>query len=127
SWRYLLGHPQLRPLFLNRLAVGGLIMAPEPLLAVLMLGKLGFAPWQYGLAFAVPCVGGFIGSRLARPAVARYGRQRVLWLAGSSAVIWPIGLAFVPAGAGGLLLVMVIEFGVIFSMSLFNPLVATIR
>ena len=47
-------------------------MATEPLLAVLMLGQLGFAPWQYGLAFAVPCVGGLIGSRLARPVVARY-------------------------------------------------------
>jgi len=41
-------------------------MATAPLLAVLMLGRLGFAPWQYGLAFAAPCVGGLIGSRLAR-------------------------------------------------------------
>ena len=27
-------------------------MATEPLLAVLLLGQLGFAPWQYTLAFA---------------------------------------------------------------------------
>ena len=43
-----------------------------------MLGQLGFAPWQYGLAFAAPCVGGLIGSRLARRLVARFGQHRVL-------------------------------------------------
>lgn len=127
SWRYIFTHPQLRPLFLNRLAVGSLIMAPEPLIAVLMLRQLHFAPWQYGFAFAVPCVGGLIGSRLARPAVARYGEHKVMRIAGTSAVLWPIGLAFTPAGIGGLLLVMGVEFGVIVSMSLFNPVVATFR
>ncbi|HEV2375612.1 MAG TPA: MFS transporter [Streptosporangiaceae bacterium] len=127
SWRYILAHAQLRPLFLNRLAVGSLIMAPEPLIAVLMLRQLHFAPWQYGLAFAVPCAGGLIGSRLAVPAVARYGEHKVIWIAGTSATVWPIGLAFTPAGTGGLLLVMVVEFGVIVSMGLFNPVVATFR
>ena len=127
SWRYVFAHPQLRSLFLNRLAVGSLIMAPEPLIAVLMLRQLHFAPWQYGLAFAVPCVGGLVGSRLAGPAVARYGEHRVMWIAGTTAIVWPIGLAFTTAGAGGLLLVMVVEFGVIVSMSLFNPVVATFR
>lgn len=127
SWHYLLSHPQLRPLFLNRLAVGGLIMAPEPLLAVLMLRDLHFAPWQYGLAFAVPCVGGFVGSRLAGPTVAKYGEHKVMWLAAAGAVLWPIGLAFTPAGIAGLLLVIVLQFGVIIAMSLFNPVVATFR
>ncbi|MEW2501811.1 MFS transporter [Amycolatopsis sp. NPDC047767] len=127
SWRYLLSHPRLRPVFLNRLAVGGLIMAQEPLVAVLMLRDLHFAPWQYGLAFAVPCIGGFVGSRLAGPTVAKYGEHKVMWLAAIGAVLWPIGLAFIPAGIAGLLLVMVIEFGVIVPMSLFNPVVATFR
>ena len=58
--------------------VNGLIMATEPLLAVLMLGRLGFAPWQYGLAFAVPCAGGLLGSRLSAPARGRFGEHRVL-------------------------------------------------
>src|SRR4029453_5396337 len=54
GWRHLLGHPGLRALFLNQLLVAGLIMATEPLVAVLLLGELGSPPWQYGLAFAAP-------------------------------------------------------------------------
>jgi MFS family permease len=127
SWRYLVTHPRLRGLFLNRLAVGGLILAPEPLIAVLMLRQLHFAPWQYGLAFAVPCLGGVIGSRLARRAVGRYGEDRVLWVAGTAAAVWPVGLAFIPGGTVGLLLVIAIEFGVIVSMSVFAPVLATLR
>ncbi|MEV5283595.1 hypothetical protein AB0K83_39680, partial [Streptomyces sp. NPDC052811] len=68
------GHPALRALYLNNMLVSGLIMATEPLLAVLLLRQLGFPPWQYGLAFAAPCLGGLIGSRLAQRVVARYGR-----------------------------------------------------
>jgi hypothetical protein len=54
GWRYILTHPALRPLFFNTILVNGLIMATSPLLAVLMLGRLEFAPWQYGLAFGHP-------------------------------------------------------------------------
>ena len=74
GWRHILGHRGLRPLFCNAIAVNGLIMATEPLIAVLLLGRLGFAPWQYGLAFAAPCVGGLIGSRLSPRLVARFGQ-----------------------------------------------------
>ena len=88
GWRYILAHPALRPLFFNTILVNGLIMATEPLLAVLMLGRLGFAPWQYGLAFAAPCIGGLIGSRLARRLVARFGRHRVMLTAGTLRACW---------------------------------------
>ena len=54
GWRHILSHGGLRPLYLNNLLVGGLIMATEPLLAVLLLRQLRFPPWQYGLAFAAP-------------------------------------------------------------------------
>jgi hypothetical protein len=43
GWRHILTHPGLRRLFLCTLMFNGLIMATEPLLAVLMLGRLGFA------------------------------------------------------------------------------------
>ena len=127
GWRHLLGHPGLRPLFLNHLLVAGLIMATEPLLAVLLLRDLGFPPWQYGLAFAVPCLGGLIGSRLARRAVARYGRSRILRTVGALRAVWPIGLAFVQPGMVGLLTVIAVELAIIIGMSLYNPVLATYR
>ncbi|MFF7162887.1 MFS transporter [Streptomyces sp. NPDC008086] len=127
GWRHILTHPTLRPLFLNTLAVNALIMAPAPLLSVLMLGQLGFTPWQYGLAFAVPCLGGLLGSRLSRPLVARYGRRRVLLTTGTLRACWPVGLAFVGPGTSGLLLVMAVEFGLITCMGVFTPVLATTR
>ncbi|MET9308528.1 MFS transporter [Streptomyces sp. P9-2] len=127
GWRYILRSRELRPLFLNTVLVNGLIMASSPLLVVLMVGPLGFAPWQYGLAFAVPCVGGLVGSRLSRRLVARFGARRVLGVAGTLRACWSVGLAFVGPGAAGLILVIVIEFGLITSMGVFNPVFATRR
>jgi MFS family permease len=127
GWRHLLTHPGLRPLFLNQLVVGGLIMATEPLLAVLLLRQLGFPPWQYGLAFAAPCVGGLIGSRLARRVVVRYGQNRIIRAVGTLRAIWVIGLAFVRPGLPGLLTVILLELAIIVSMSLYNPVLATYR
>lgn len=127
GWRHLLTHTGLRALFLNQLLVSGLIMATEPLLAVLLLRDLGFTPWQYGLAFAAPCLGGLIGSRLASRVVARYGQHRILRTVGTLRAIWLIGLAFVQPGVTGLVTVMAVELAIIISMSLYNPVLATYR
>jgi MFS family permease len=127
GWRHILTHPGLRALYLNNLLVSGLIMATEPLLAVLLLRQLGFPPWQYGLAFAAPCVGGFMGSRLARRVVARYGQHRVFRTVGTLRAVWLIGLAFVRPGLIGLATVMAVEFAIIISMSLYSPVLATYR
>ncbi|MBF6192076.1 MFS transporter [Nocardia beijingensis] len=127
GWRHILGHPGLRALYFNQLLVGGLIMATEPLLAVLLLGELGFPPWQYCLAFAAPCVGGLIGARLAGRVVRRYGRHPVLRTVGTLRAIWLIGLAFVQPGVAGLATVIAVELAIIVSMSLYNPVLATYR
>ncbi|MFD5845658.1 MFS transporter [Streptomyces chartreusis] len=127
GWRHLLTEPTLRPLFLNTVLVNSLIMASAPLLAVLMLGRLGFAPWQYGLAFAVPCLGGLLGSRLSRRLTARHGSHRILLAAGTLRACWPVGLAFVGPGTPGLLLVMAVELGLITCAGVFNPVLATSR
>jgi len=127
GWRYILSHPVLRPLFFNTLGVNGLIMATEPLLAVLMLGRLGFAPWEYGLAFGAPCVGGLIGSRLARRLVARFGRHRIMLTSGTLRACWLLGLAFIRPGAAGVVLVIVLQLGLITSIGVFNPVFATYR
>ncbi|MCI2418744.1 MFS transporter [Saccharopolyspora sp. K220] len=127
AWRYILTHPALRPLFLNTILVNGLIMATAPLVAVLMLGSLGFAPWQYGLAFGAPCVGGLIGARLAPRLVARFGQHKVMLVAGALRSCWSLGLAFVSPGAGGLVLVIAVQLGLVTSVGVFNPVFATYR
>ncbi|WP_392676511.1 MFS transporter [Streptomyces sp. LN785] len=127
GWRHIMGHPGLRALYLNNMLVAGLIMATEPLLAVLLLSRLGFPPWQYGLAFAAPCVGGLIGSRLARRVVARYGRHKVFRTVGTLRAIWLIGLAFVRPGVVGLVTVIAVELAIIINMSLYTPVLATYR
>ncbi|WP_181772845.1 MFS transporter [Amycolatopsis pittospori] len=127
GWRFILTHPLLRPLFFNTLVVNGLIMATAPLFAVLMLGQLGFAPWEYALAFAIPCLGGLLGSRLSRSIVAGYGRDRVLLVAGTVRVCWPVGLVFIHPGVSGIVLVVVVEFALITCIGVFNPVLATSR
>jgi len=127
GWRHIFGHAGLRALYLNNMLVGGLIMATEPLLAVLLLRQLGFAPWQYGLAFAAPCLGGLVGSRLARRVVARYGQRAVFRTAGTLRCVWLIGLAFVRPGVLGLVTVIAVELAIIVNMSLYTPVLATYR
>jgi len=127
GWRHILTSPVLRALYINNLLVAGLIMATEPLLAVLLLRQLAFPPWQYALAFAAPCVGGLIGSRLARRVVARHGRQRVFRTVGTLRAVWLIGLAFIPPGIAGLVIVIAVELAIIVNMGLYNPVLATYR
>jgi MFS family permease len=92
-----------------------------------MLRELGFPPWQYGLAFAAPCFGGFIGSRLARGVVARYGRHWVFRVVGTLRGVWLIGLPFVRPGAAGLAVVIAAELAIIVCSSLYSPVLATYR
>jgi predicted MFS family arabinose efflux permease len=127
GWRHILSHRGLRALFANQLVVAGLIMATEPLLAVLLLRQLHFPPWQYGLAFAAPCVGGFVGSRLAGRVVARYGQHKILRAVGTLRAVWLVGLAFVGPGVVGLVTVIAVELAIILSMSLYSPVLATYR
>lgn len=127
GWRHTLSQPALRALFFNTIVVNALIMATEPLMAILLLRQLGFAPWQYGLAFAVPCVGGLVGARLARRLVATFGQRAVLLTAGLLRVCWPVGLVFVGPGVAGIALVMVLQFGLVTCIGVFNPVMATYR
>jgi predicted MFS family arabinose efflux permease len=127
GWRHILAHAGLRRLFGNTILVNGLIMATSPLVSVLMLGQLGFAPWQYGLAIGAPCVGGLIGSRLARPLVTRFGQHQVMLTAGTLRACWPVGLAFIRPGAGGIVLVIAVQLGLVTCCSVFNPVFATYR
>ncbi|MFD4025882.1 MFS transporter [Streptomyces sp. NPDC058576] len=127
GWRFIHEDRRLRPLFWNTVAVNALIMATEPLMAVLLLDDLGWAAWQYGLAFGLPCVGGFVGAQAAPRLEARYGRLRVMRTSGVLRALWPVGLFFVMPGTGGVLLVIAVELALITCMGVFNPLFATER
>ncbi|MFE1951754.1 MFS transporter [Streptomyces sp. NPDC059524] len=124
GWTYLWRRPELRALFLNTTLVNALIMVGAPLMAVLMLRELGFPVWEYSLAFSVPCLGGLLGSRLTPRLVRRYGADRVLRVSGTARACWPLGLAFVGTGTGGLFTVMAVELGLIFCCGVFNPVLA---
>ncbi|WP_306318349.1 MULTISPECIES: MFS transporter [unclassified Streptomyces] len=127
GWRHLWRQPRLRALFLNNSLVNALIMVGSPLMAVLLLDELGLAPWQYGLVFGVPCLGGLVGSRLTTPLVRRYGERRVLLVSGVARACWPVGLAFVGPGVGGMLVVVGVEFGLITCCAVFAPVMAAER
>ncbi|MGX6607216.1 MFS transporter [Micromonosporaceae bacterium Da 78-11] len=127
GWRYLVAHRGLRALFANSQVFNGAMMAASPLLAVLMLQDLHFAPWQYGLAWGVPCVGGVLGALAMRPLARRYGDRRVLLVSGVGRALWLCLLAVVPAGVPGLLLVMAVELLALFGSGVFNPAFATYR
>ncbi|RVW07235.1 MFS transporter [Prescottella agglutinans] len=127
GWRCILHDRVLRRLFLNSVTVGGLIMAAVPLLAVLMLGEYQFPAWQYGLAFGIPALGGFVGARLSTRLVARHGRHRVMIVTGWLRSTFPLGLALTQPGIAGLLTVIVVEGLLITCMGIFNPINATER
>jgi MFS family permease len=127
GWQFILRDPALRRLFLNSILVGGLIMATLPLLSVLLLGQYHFPAWQYGLAFGIPALGGFVGARLSARLVTRYGRHRVMTVSGRLRSLFPLGLAFVRPGTPGLLTVIIVEGLLITCMGIFNPIYATER
>jgi MFS family permease len=127
GWRYIARHRGLRALFVNSQVFGAGLMATTPLLAVLMLGRLRFPPWQYGLALGLPCAGGVLGALALRPLVARFGPRRVLLASGVGRAVWTGLLAAVPAGAAGLVLVIVAETLALGGSGVFNPSFATYR
>jgi MFS family permease len=96
-------------------------------MAVLMLGRLHFAPWQYALAFGAPCVGGLVGARLSARLVARWGREAVLRRAGALRACWSLGLAAVVPGTVGLAVVLAVQLALVTCTGVFTPVLATCR
>ncbi|MFJ8157999.1 MFS transporter [Streptomyces sp. NPDC094468] len=96
-------------------------------MAVLMLDDLGLAPWQYGLALGLPCLGGVLGSRLAPPLTRRFGGRRVLLLSGVARTLWTILLPLTPSGALGVCVIVAADFGLLLSAGVFGPSFTTYR
>lgn len=102
-------------------------MMASPLMAVLMLDDLGLAPWQYGLALGLPCLGGVLGSRLTPLLTRRFGQRRILLLSGVARTLWTILLPLTPSGALGVFVIVAADFGLLFSAGVFNPSFTTYR
>jgi hypothetical protein len=127
GWRYLVKHPGMRTLFVNPQIFGAAVMATAPLLNVLMLARLHFPPWQYGLAMGLPCLGGIIGALGLKPLNRRCGEHRILLISGVFRALWIPLLAFVPSGVPRLLLIIAIETLGLLGSGVLNPSFATYR
>lgn len=127
GWTYILARPGLRALFWNAMLFGGSVMLCSPLVAVLMLRDLGLAPWQYGLALGLPCLGGVAGARLMPRWTARFGARKILLLSGVLRTPWFLVLPLAPPGTGGMVVIIVAETGLLFAAGVFNPSFVTYR
>ncbi|MFI5776722.1 MFS transporter [Nocardia sp. NPDC051570] len=127
GWTYIFAHPALCRLFWNAVLFGGSLLLTGPLVALLMLRELGFAPWQYGLALGLPAVGGLLGSLCAPRLVARHGARTILLTFGALRTCW-LGL-FLAAGPGtlGMITITTADTLLLFCAGVFNPVFTTFR
>jgi predicted MFS family arabinose efflux permease len=127
GWRYLFEHRDLRALFLNAMLFGGAVMMTSPLIATLMLDRLGLSARDYGLALGLPCLGGVAGSRLAPSLTRRFGQRRVLLTTGALRTPWLLAIPFAPHGLGGLAVIACSDTGTLFFAGIFNPTFGSYR
>lgn len=127
GWRYILNHPGLRALFWNSALFGGSVMMTSALFTVFMLRDLGMAPWQYGVALGVPCLGGVLGAHLAPRLTRRYGLHRMLIVFGVLRTPWLILYPLATPGVDGLVLIVLAQIGLLVAAGAFNPSFATYR
>ncbi|RKF23629.1 MFS transporter [Micromonospora globbae] len=127
GWRHILHHAGLRSLFVNAVIFGGAIMAAAPITTVFMLRDLRLAPWQYGLALGLPCLGGIFGSITAGPLTARYGLRPILLTTGVARTLWMALIPLAPLGTPGLIVIVVAETLLLFFAGMFNPTFAAYR
>ncbi|WP_067463877.1 MFS transporter [Nocardia amamiensis] len=127
GWTYIFTHPVLYRLFWNAMLFGGALMLTSPLMALLMLRELHFAPWQYGLALGLPTLGGLLGSLCAPRLVVRFGDRAVLLGFGTLRTCW-LGLMLVAGpGTAGLIIITTADSLLLFCAGVFNPVFSTYR
>jgi len=106
--------PVLRRILANWIVFAGASGMAFPISTAFYLRDLGFTAWEYGLLMGVPSIGGFIGARLVRRTVARFGPIRTLWITGVLRGPWYFVIALAAPGTAGLVLC-----GVAFGTQLF--------
>lgn len=127
GWTYIFGQPVLHRLFWNAMIFGGSLLLTTPLVALLMLRELGFAPWQYALALGIPGLGGLLGSLCTTKLVDRFGQRVILLGFGALRTCWMGLLLAAGPGVLGLITIMAAETLLLFCAGVFNPVFTTYR
>jgi len=125
GWRYIFAHRDLRGLFLNAMVFGGPVIMATPLLAVLILDRLGLPARDYGISLGVPCLGGIAGSWLSPRLVTRFGQRRVLLVAGTLRAPWMLLYPLARHGLPGLGIIMTADTLMLVCAGVFGPVFAT--
>lgn len=118
---------RLRPLLLNSTLFAAFVAWIGPLELVLLLRGLDLPAWQFGLALALPSLGGPLGSWLAPRAGRRFGEHRTL--VGSAVLrgLPVLALPFLPSGPAGLVVYVISTFLLLLIAGVFRPVYTAYR
>jgi len=118
---------RLRPLLLNSALFAAFVSWIGPLEIVLLLRGLDLPAWQFGLALALPSLGGLLGSWIAPRVSARLGEHHTL--VGSAVLrgLPLLALPFLPAGTPGLLIYVLSTFLLLLLAGVFRPVYTAYR
>ena len=118
---------RLRPLLLNSTLFAAFIAWIGPLELVLLLRGLDLPAWQFGLALALPSLGGLLGSWLAPRVSRRVGEHRTL--VGSAVLrgLPVLALPFLPSGVAGLVVYVISTFLLLLIAGVFRPVYTAYR
>ncbi|WP_197034774.1 MFS transporter [Glycomyces sp. NRRL B-16210] len=117
----------LRRILLNWIVFAGASGMAFPISTAFYLRDLGFSAWEYGLLMGVPSIGGFIGARLVRRAVGRFGPIRTLWITGVLRGPWYFLIAASMPGTLGLVLCGLAFGAMLFFTSIANSAMTSYR
>lgn len=113
GFRFLLGHPFLRPAMLAIALLNVSFNAMSSLFVLLVLDVFEAPGWAFGALVAVGAAGGFAGSLVAAPLTRRLGRRRALILSSSVGVAGESLIGLAPTVVVAALLYLVSAFAAI--------------
>ncbi len=120
-------HSVLRPLCINSALFAGFIAWLSPLEMLLLLNDLRLPAWQYGLALALPSLGGIAGSWFAPHVSLRFGERRTLIWSASLRGVPMLALPFIPHGTWGMVAYVVLTTLLLTIAGIFRPAYTNLR
>lgn len=96
GFRFLWGHPFLRPAMLAVALLNVAFNAMGSLFVLLVLDVFEAPSWAFGVLIAVGAAGGFLGSLVAEPVTRRIGRRRALIVSSSVAIAAESSIGLAP-------------------------------